>query len=621
MQNDQYIVLLIDDDEMVLKLLSEFISSSGHQFDTAGSGKEAIAKLSSHIYDLVIIDLNLPDMSGIDIIKWINQHSPETISVILSGYATIESTIEAISLGAFDYLVKPVQLAKLKIVMANGLERRRMILQNKKLISDLQIAKKNLEARVKKRTDELRKSQGKFRTLYNNAPDVYYTVDTRGLIIDCNKMASEFFGYPKRKLIGKHLLDLYTSENFELISRMVPTEDGQGGKVRHQEVRVKRADGSVADVEINTNLLRDDDGKVLGVLTLQRDITSRKKAEEALRESEERYRAIFQNAEVSLWEMEYINLQSAIDELKDSGVEDMRGYLENNPDAVEQLARMIRIVDVNDATVKMLEAHSREDLLGSLKESLHEETMPVFREALIALAEGENTFESEAVLHTVKGNIIYVLLCVAIPPEGAKYRNLLLSMVDITTRKEAEKEKDRLLDKLHDLNKQLECLAITDGLTQLYNHRFFMESLSREFSRTQRSGGSLSCLMVDIDDFKKFNDTYGHQKGDEILFRVANVLQSSRRGSDVVARYGGEEFVLLLPDTVLDQALKLADKLRKKVARTSIKSDKEKELKVTVSIGVYTFVNKNTKDDPGQEVGEKQSLHPGGENHCKNLKL
>jgi DNA-binding response OmpR family regulator len=75
-ENNQYIILLIDDDQSILKLLSDFISAKGYRVDTAQRGGEALEKLSSHIYDMVIIDLNLTDMGGIDIVKWINQHSP-----------------------------------------------------------------------------------------------------------------------------------------------------------------------------------------------------------------------------------------------------------------------------------------------------------------------------------------------------------------------------------------------------------------------------------------------------------------------------------------------------------------------------------------------------------------
>ena len=125
MGRDQYVILVVDDDESIVKLLSEFISEQGYRVDTALCGNKALDKLSSHIYDLVIIDLNLPDISGIEIIKWINRQAPETISLILSGYATIESTLEAISLGAFDYLVKPCDMDELLAKGNNAVSRKR----------------------------------------------------------------------------------------------------------------------------------------------------------------------------------------------------------------------------------------------------------------------------------------------------------------------------------------------------------------------------------------------------------------------------------------------------------------------------------------------------------------
>ena len=153
-----------------------------------------------------------------------------------------------------------------------------------------------------------------------------------------------------------------------------------------------------------------------------------------------------------------------------------------------------------------------------------------------------------------------------------------------------------LLEKLHHLNKQLETLAVTDGLTMLYNHRFFMETLNREFSRSRRMSMPLALLMADIDNFKNFNDTYGHQLGDEILINVAEVLKNSRRGSDIVARYGGEEFVLLLPDTGLEQAAIVAEKLRKRMEESSIESNHGK-LNITISLGAAAM-EKNSLRNP-----------------------
>lgn len=132
-------------------------------------------------------------------------------------------------------------------------------------------------------------------------------------------------------------------------------------------------------------------------------------------------------------------------------------------------------------------------------------------------------------------------------------------------------------------------LAITDGMTFLYNYRHFMECLAEEFSRAKRYKRELSLLMIDVDFFKKYNDTYGHQKGDEVLRGLADILKRSVRASDIVARYGGEEFVILLPETENEKALMLAERIRKDVESANLARDGSAPVeKVTVSIGVST---------------------------------
>jgi diguanylate cyclase (GGDEF)-like protein len=105
------------------------------------------------------------------------------------------------------------------------------------------------------------------------------------------------------------------------------------------------------------------------------------------------------------------------------------------------------------------------------------------------------------------------------------------------------------------LYRTLERQAITDGLTGLYNHRYFYERLNQEVARAQRYGLPLSLLMIDIDDFKHFNDRFGHPAGDVVLTEVGRVLRSNlRAGIDIAARYGGEEFTIVLPNTARDGA-------------------------------------------------------------------
>jgi diguanylate cyclase (GGDEF)-like protein len=112
--------------------------------------------------------------------------------------------------------------------------------------------------------------------------------------------------------------------------------------------------------------------------------------------------------------------------------------------------------------------------------------------------------------------------------------------------------------------------ARTDDLTGLYNRRYFFELAAREFSVATRHGRALSFIMIDIDHFKRINDTFGHQTGDVVLAHVAQIAAAHRRSGDIVARYGGEEFVLLLPETTAEQALLVAEQICDAVAAAGL---------------------------------------------------
>jgi diguanylate cyclase (GGDEF)-like protein len=140
-------------------------------------------------------------------------------------------------------------------------------------------------------------------------------------------------------------------------------------------------------------------------------------------------------------------------------------------------------------------------------------------------------------------------------------------------------------------NDLLEQLSFTDGLTRLPNHRYFQDRLHLESKRADRTGDSLALLLVDIDDFKSLNDCYGHAEGDEVLRRVAHVINNTVRETDLPARYGGEEFAVIGARTGAPGALALAEKLRHAVssARFQIGDPETTELGVTVSIGVSIY--------------------------------
>lgn len=144
-----------------------------------------------------------------------------------------------------------------------------------------------------------------------------------------------------------------------------------------------------------------------------------------------------------------------------------------------------------------------------------------------------------------------------------------------------------LQDELREANRQLQQLAVTDPLTELFNRRHFMELLDKEFDRATRHGEQMSLLMADVDHFKQVNDTYGHQVGDRVLSAIARLLQSSLRKHDTIARYGGEEFVVLLPSTARTEAAAVGEKLREAISSHAFASTGNRP--VTASIGVACY--------------------------------
>lgn len=150
---------------------------------------------------------------------------------------------------------------------------------------------------------------------------------------------------------------------------------------------------------------------------------------------------------------------------------------------------------------------------------------------------------------------------------------------------EAKIALENLTKELQEKNKILDNLANVDGLTEVYNHRYMQLTLDQEISRSIRNEGVLAFILCDIDHFKKFNDTYGHQTGDHILQEFCKTIQSNLRKYDTLARYGGEEFAIILPETLEDDAVAVAEKLRQAIDDTVFEDNHEK-CHVTASFGI-----------------------------------
>jgi len=146
----------------------------------------------------------------------------------------------------------------------------------------------------------------------------------------------------------------------------------------------------------------------------------------------------------------------------------------------------------------------------------------------------------------------------------------------------------KYLIKSRDFEQQYK-LATTDGLTELYNHRYFQEQMVMLVENSKRYGTEFSLIILDIDFFKKFNDTFGHQAGDAVLRQVAKLLKRNVRATDIVCRYGGEEMSIILPNTGKEEAFTTAQKICERIATNKVKLNHDKESQVTISLGVATY--------------------------------
>ena len=252
----------------------------------------------------------------------------------------------------------------------------------------------------------------------------------------------------------------------------------------------------------------------------------------------------------------------------------LQAILDAEPEGVLLLNAEFELLDINKAALQWIEVASVEDAkkigLRSLIDPEHrEEVLAVYRSA----AQG-TTGSVEYKLCGLQGSQRWVQSYIASLADAQGRAQILSVSRDITITKQ--------------LMMELERQAHIDFLTQINNRGHFMQLAEAELARATRYGGEISVLMIDVDHFKKVNDTHGHKVGDQALVRIAQVCRQMLRAFDIIGRMGGEEFAVLLPQTDLAKAVEAADRLRIAIGNTSIPLTHGLPLHVTVSIGVST---------------------------------
>lgn len=273
-------------------------------------------------------------------------------------------------------------------------------------------------------------------------------------------------------------------------------------------------------------------------------------------------------------------------EEKQAEVQETKEYLENlvesSADAIVSTDRHFRIGLFSRGAEEMFRAPGG-SYLGRSIATLFKPDQQDLHRILELLSRGNRIqhFETEVVLADKEP--LYADISVSRFFHHGREHGLLFIIKDITARRKLEEE-------LRASNLILEKLSITDGLTKLFNHRHFQESLKNEFERALRFKTDLGLIMLDLDDFKQVNDTYGHPVGDRVLAETAEVVRQSIRRIDTPARYGGEEFAVILPQTNIASTLNVAQRIKDSLEHFSRRQTFAPGMRVTASLGVAGYL-------------------------------
>lgn len=321
-------------------------------------------------------------------------------------------------------------------------------------------------------------------------------------------------------------------------------------------------EGDPLDILLHWRILPDNEANWERVLVTIENITTRKRAER-------RFQDLFEASPISLWEEDYSAIKAYFDMLRAQGVTDLQTYLEEQPDLVSQFAGLIKVININKKTLELFGASSKEQLKENMHLVFQDEMKVHFAKELVDLWNGKLTYDREGINYSLAGDPIDIQLDFRIMPGHEEdFSWALVSIQDITSRKKAED--------------YLRYLGTHDAMTSLYNRAYFEDALVK-LEKKRRD--PISIIILDLNYLKHANDTFGHQAGDKLIRRAAEVINAAFGSGHVAARIGGDEFAAILPD--VDEAA-AAEYIKHIQVLIALNNKYYREPELSISIGAAT---------------------------------
>ena len=507
MNNDGIKILYVEDEQKARELLSSFIQRFCETLYIAENGEEGLRIYSEQKIDIVISDIKMPKMNGLDMVEQMKKINQGQLVIFTTAHIDSEFLFKAIELQVDGYVAKPVDLDKLKV----------------------QIEKCLIEIKAQDALERLKESEERARVILETSQLGVFIYKEKFVYV--NDIFAQMLGYTKEEIYQLDSWSLAPEENREIFHRFV----------------IRRLDGEKFPLLYNDTTLMCKNTK---------PITCRIATE------------------TIQYEGAYAGLGTVIDI---TDVLYTQSRLKQLAQAMEQMDEMVRITDNNGYITYVNEAlskhtgYKKSELVGSqnklFKSGKHDTS---FYKKMYETIQSKQSYQATFINAKKDGTTYYEdqMITPILNEENDEIEYFVSTSKDITEHVE--------------MQQKLKSLATIDILTGIKNRYSVGLEIENEIKRVKRYDSTFALMMFDIDFFKKVNDTYGHDVGDEVLKKFSSIVSQSIRDTDTFGRWGGEEFLFIAPNENLEGAMFLAEKIRQNVANFNFETPQQ----ITISIGL-----------------------------------
>jgi diguanylate cyclase (GGDEF)-like protein/PAS domain S-box-containing protein len=443
---------------------------------------------------------------------------------------------------------------------------------------------------------ELKRAHQYMSDIIDNTTESIGIVDAHGVVKKWNKASEQIYGYTYEELRGKPAFDLYADKD-DLAKMLIQLR--RDGFIKDYEINMKRKNGEVFPASLSIKVMRDETGKNVGSVTVARDLTETKDRETKLKLANEKLQAMVNESAQRNRNMTLLQEMSDVFQSCQTSGETYSAIAHFVPKFFPDYAGALYILNNNKNLFEMTaiwgEAATLELVFG------YDECWSLRRSRAYLVGDSKETMNCRHVASPHPGSY----LCVPMMAQG--------EIMGIFHLRKTETEPSEVIQSIGQfattvaeamamalanlkLRETLRNQAIRDGLTGLFNRRYMEETLERELSRGKRQGNPMGVIMMDLDHFKEYNDTYGHNAGDDLLCALGQLIQEGVRREDIACRYGGEEFLLIMPGAPLEVSLERANDLCQAVKKLHMSNTSLKPITISAGVAIYPEHGGSGKD-------------------------